>query len=539
MRPSIARRLTPAASSCVRATTPHWRAASSATTWSGERGAVLPPQRWPKRASLTMPASWRSGRYGSPRKRDNCAERLLRLRRHVLEMPRHLVRARRRDQAVLQHHLVDVRRARRAERRERAVDVVVRAAHLRVGPEEEPERGRGALVGHADRPRVEHGPPVELERELVVRVAADDGPLGDAVEHRPQALGRRDLRDDLGVAARRPVAEEDRSEVVDRERDDRLERGEEVAVRAVDARRAPRGEPLEALGRVLGRAPRVERLDDLAIAVAHDEPRAVAERAQPVDRVGHERSRDGVAADDDRVDVEQVDLGEDGVEGREIAVDVAERRDPHEAGPDGPGGSGQTSSAVAGLERPPRGRSAGPARGRELHAGERGFAIAVTAGSAVTFTRSSCSGATVMTSRTSPTISPAEPSSPATTMIRDSSSASRGRRPSRAERSHTGRIVPRRLMTPRTQLTRLAIDRGSVYAMTSRTCPIASAYSSPPSTKTTACTGSGAFGAAFLRGRRAGAAKGGLLRRAGPLAGGRFAHARQRTAGRRRRPSRP
>src|SRR3954463_13406527 len=32
----------------------------------------------------------------------------------------------------------------------------------------------------------------------------------------------------------------------------------------------------------------VERLDALAVAVAHHEARAVAERAEPVDRLGHE-----------------------------------------------------------------------------------------------------------------------------------------------------------------------------------------------------------------------------------------------------------
>jgi hypothetical protein len=41
--------------------------------------------------------------------------------------------------------------------------------------------------------------------------------------------------------------------------------------------------------------------------------------------------------------------------------------------------------------------------------------------------------------------------------------------------------------------------------MTSWTCPIGSAYSSPARVKTTAWTGSGAFGGGFLRGRRAGA----------------------------------
>ena len=187
--------------------------------------------------------------------------------------------------------LVDVRRAGRAERLERAVDVVVGPPHLHVGAEQEPERGGRALVRHADRARVEDRPPVGAERELVVRVPAHDGRLGDAVEHRPQPLGRRDLRDDLHVAARRAVAEEHRAQVVDRQRDDRLEGGEEVPVRAVDAPGAPGREAPGAFvfAASSGRSPASNASTTSRSPLPITNRGAVAERAEPVDRLGHER----------------------------------------------------------------------------------------------------------------------------------------------------------------------------------------------------------------------------------------------------------
>ena len=71
------------------------------------------------------------------------------------------------------------------------------------------------------------------------------------------------------------------------------------------------------------------RLDELALAVAADRERAVAERAHGVDRLARERAAGDVAADHDQVDAERVDLGEHGRQGGVVPVDVVERRDPH------------------------------------------------------------------------------------------------------------------------------------------------------------------------------------------------------------------
>ena len=59
--------------------------------------------------------------------------------------------------------------------------------------------------------------------ELDVRVPADDDPLLDAFERRPEALVGRDLGQDLVVVARRAVAVEDTVE-----RDRQRQRAEEL-----------------------------------------------------------------------------------------------------------------------------------------------------------------------------------------------------------------------------------------------------------------------------------------------------------------------
>ena len=59
--------------------------------------------------------------------------------------------------------------------------------------------------------------------ELDVRVPADDDPLLDALERRPEALVGRDLGQDLVVVARRAVAVEDTVE-----RDRQRQRAEEL-----------------------------------------------------------------------------------------------------------------------------------------------------------------------------------------------------------------------------------------------------------------------------------------------------------------------
>jgi hypothetical protein len=57
--------------------------------------------------------------------------------------------------------------------------------------------------------------------------------------------------------------------------------------------------------------------------------RALAEAAEPVDRLGRHRAGPDVAADHDRVGGDDLDLRQHGVERREVAVDVVEGRDPH------------------------------------------------------------------------------------------------------------------------------------------------------------------------------------------------------------------
>ena len=149
-------------------------------------------------------------------------------------------------------------------------------------------------------------------------VAADDEILGHPVEDRVEPLRRRDRRDDLLVAARRAVAEEDFAQTVDLHGErvrEAAEKGELLVVQLlVHPASAPGPELLPFAG---GR--------DLAVAVAADEDRAAATQ-QGERLVGH-RPESHVAADENRV---RVDLGEHGFQSREVRVDVVEGGDSHE-----------------------------------------------------------------------------------------------------------------------------------------------------------------------------------------------------------------
>jgi hypothetical protein len=93
--------------------------------------------------------------------------------------------------------------------------------------------------------------------------------------------------------------------------------------------RAHRRLPL--LAELVGAPLRAEPLgafDDEAVGVAADEERRW-ERDEQLERLRRERTGDGIAADDDRVDALPFDLGEHGLERGQIRVDVVERRDAH------------------------------------------------------------------------------------------------------------------------------------------------------------------------------------------------------------------
>jgi hypothetical protein len=197
----------------------------------------------------------------------------------------------------------------------RGVEVVVRATELDLGTEQRPVGARPPLVGHTDAAGVDHAAVVEPAVELVVRVAADDGGLFDAVQDPAQPLVGGDGGDRLEIATRRAVAEERRPEALDLERQ----------------RRRPRVDPGAIVVRQLRLQPFVPRPPTLlvgpevAVRVAVDERGARAEGPQLGERLGRHRSREGVAADHDRRLARH--FFEHRFERREVAVDVVERRD--------------------------------------------------------------------------------------------------------------------------------------------------------------------------------------------------------------------
>jgi hypothetical protein len=119
------------------------------------------------------------------------------------------------------------------------------------------------------------------------------------------------------------VAEERVAEPVDVDHARLAEGGEKVTLSAIDLGCRPRRRG--SLDRLLV----IEGLDDPAVGVAAHEDGAIAERAQQLDRLLRKRSRHGVAADEDAVDVFALDLGEHGAQRDGVAVDVVEGRDAH------------------------------------------------------------------------------------------------------------------------------------------------------------------------------------------------------------------
>ena len=195
--------------------------------------------------------------------------------------------------------------------------------------EQRPVGTRSSLERHADTAGVDDARAPERAVELGVRVATHDEALLDAGEHRPPAFLRRDGGQDLVVTSRRPVAEQGRAEPVDLDHHGLLEGGLEVPLPLVDHGGRPgRSRPLRAA--LIG-SQCVELLDDPAIGVAAYEDRALPERAHELDRLPGQRPWHDIAADDDEIDVLALELGEDRAQRDEVAVDVGQGRDAHEA----------------------------------------------------------------------------------------------------------------------------------------------------------------------------------------------------------------
>jgi hypothetical protein len=71
---------------------------------------------------------------------------------------------------------------------------------------------------------------------------------------------------------------------------------------------------------------------EIAVGVPEHDERAVAEPEHALERLRRPWTGDHIAAEHDPVDLLALDLGQHGVERREVAVHVVERRDAHYAG---------------------------------------------------------------------------------------------------------------------------------------------------------------------------------------------------------------
>jgi hypothetical protein len=115
-----------------------------------------------------------------------------------------------------------------------------------------------------------------------------------------------------------PVTEHRGAQSIHVKHDRWRQAGQEVAMRLRDARGAVRRHRL-----VLGRAS-VKRLHDVPVRVAHHEAGAAIERHQPLQRLTRQRAPRQIPSHHDRVDAGFVDLGENRIQRRKIAVDVVE-----------------------------------------------------------------------------------------------------------------------------------------------------------------------------------------------------------------------
>ena len=129
------------------------------------------------------------------------------------------------------------------------------------------------------------------------------------------------------------MAEEHVAEAVDVDRGERRQRAHPVETRLIEHACSPVGARRPDVVGVDPRGAGVEaqpRLDQLALAVAADRDRAVVQRAHGVDGLAGERPSRDVTADDDQIDVESLDLRQHRDQRSVVAMDVVERRDPHD-----------------------------------------------------------------------------------------------------------------------------------------------------------------------------------------------------------------
>src|SRR5215470_15066174 len=68
---------------------------------------------------------------------------------------------------------------------------------------------------------------------------------------------------------------------------------------------------------------------DEPVGVSSEPDRALPEAAQPLERLTRLWAVDAVAAEHDRVHLLALDLRQDGLQGRQVGVDVVESRDSH------------------------------------------------------------------------------------------------------------------------------------------------------------------------------------------------------------------
>jgi len=215
----------------------------------------------------------------------------------------------------------------RADRADRRLDVVLGVPELDIRPEQSPERAASPLVRETDTPGVDDAQTTE-EPAVVLHmgVTADEDVGFDRPEQRDQLVIRSEPRINGIIGDRRRVAYEDAPETADVE----LER---------QRPRSDGGEAARAEALFVPRSLIVVEASNLIepISVPTDDSRP--DSREQIEDLGRPWPGDAVTRNDDCADILALDVREDGLECRQVPVDVAQGRYPH-------GGEASVRSAV-------------------------------------------------------------------------------------------------------------------------------------------------------------------------------------------------
>ena len=210
----------------------------------------------------------------------------------------------------------------------RVREIVSRMAQLDIWSKEKPICTLWLRKRHSDTPRVYNSHAADHAAKLHVGMAADDQRHIDPSEDREEAVFRRQAGKDLSVASRRRVAEQHVTQPVNLDliccwptRQPRLVSRSKLLCRpAYD---------LSVSFWNLAEIPARHLRKQTALAIAADESNWYIEVGQTCECLSRHRAGHHIPTDHDLVDLGRASVLEDGLQCREVGMDVIQRSNPH------------------------------------------------------------------------------------------------------------------------------------------------------------------------------------------------------------------